>query len=168
MGLWRSPRCWSSYCIGGCTRYHWQVLIEGVLPQQWVSYQDTYYQSTGKLSNGKRWATQLILKLLNIAWDLWEHRNGIVHTKDQNQLLQSVNSEIANVIHNGPPSVDATHLFTELAVRNLETAQLPTKQAWLALVASYQRMETNARKTYRGLQGMQRIMQQFVNSTQNN
>jgi hypothetical protein len=28
---------------------------------------------------GRQWTIELIKKLLNIAWDLWEHCNGIVH-----------------------------------------------------------------------------------------
>jgi len=31
---------------------------------------------------GKRWLTALIQKMWKVAWDLWEHRNGVRHEQE--------------------------------------------------------------------------------------
>ena len=142
----------------------WQFLVESLIPQLWVSHQNQFYYKHEKLRNGKRWATQMILKLFDIAWDLWEHRNGIVHSTNINLQLEQVNAEVAAAILNGPPTCDADHLFTPTQILTLETALLPTKQAWLALVQAYSQHELKTRKRMSGITGMQTLMHRFLRS----
>jgi hypothetical protein len=35
--------------------------------------------------SGYRWLSALICKLWQVAWDMWEHRNGIFHDKERGQ-----------------------------------------------------------------------------------
>ncbi len=48
---------------------------------EWSSAQQAYYTLMKSRRTGKRWVVSLIKKLCNIAWDLWEHQNGILHTE---------------------------------------------------------------------------------------
>ncbi|MFN9979508.1 MAG: hypothetical protein ACK53Y_06325, partial [bacterium] len=43
-------------------------------------------QQIGSRRTGKRWVIELIKKLWHIAWDLWEHRNGILHKQNNISL----------------------------------------------------------------------------------
>jgi hypothetical protein len=156
----RSPLAIAQDLIG------WQYLIEGILPQCWVFHQHTHYRCLGQRKQGRRWATQLILKLFDIAWDLWEHRNGLVHRIDQDKLLQTVDTKIKEEVQDGAPSRESSHLFSEATISRLDSSQLSTKQAWLSLVAAYRLAELRSRKNQRGIRGMQTIMQRFIHHRQ--
>jgi hypothetical protein len=41
--------------------------------------QQAYYTLIKSRRIGKRWVVALIKKMWDIAWDLWEHRNGILY-----------------------------------------------------------------------------------------
>ena len=36
----------------------------------------------------------MIRKLWEIAWDLWDHRNKVLHNKDTNRYMQEVDEDI--------------------------------------------------------------------------
>jgi hypothetical protein len=49
-----------------------------------------HYINIGERKTGKRWISSLIKKLWEIAWDLWEHRNGVLHDKINGYANQSL------------------------------------------------------------------------------
>jgi hypothetical protein len=57
----------------------WLNFFEGKLAMAWEETQQQYYILIKSRRTGKRWAISLIKKLWQIAWDLWDHRNGILH-----------------------------------------------------------------------------------------
>jgi hypothetical protein len=57
----------------------WRRFFEGWLVQEWTDAQQAYYKISKSLRSGKRWTIELIKKLWDVAWDLWEHRNSILH-----------------------------------------------------------------------------------------
>jgi hypothetical protein len=62
--------------------FGWRNFFEGWIPVAWVEAQQAYYSLISSFRTGKRWVTLLITKLWDIAWDLWEHRNGVLHQQD--------------------------------------------------------------------------------------
>jgi hypothetical protein len=61
----------------------WKNFFEGRPNILWSKLQSCYYTVALKSrQSGKRWMTELIKKLWGVAWDLWEHRNGILHKKE--------------------------------------------------------------------------------------
>jgi hypothetical protein len=58
---------------------------------------------------GRRWATAVIEKLWNIAWDIWEHRNGILH-RQENLVAQSLIIQL---------NARVSRTYTELSSRTL-------------------------------------------------
>ena len=63
----------------------WQAMMDGSLAQGWQSSQQRYYEYIRSKKTGLRWTSALIRKLWQIAWDMWEHRNGILHDKEFGQ-----------------------------------------------------------------------------------
>jgi len=61
----------------------WRRFFEGWLVKEWTMAQQAYYCLIKSKRSGKRWTVELIKKMWAIAWDLWEHRNGILH-EEQN------------------------------------------------------------------------------------
>jgi hypothetical protein len=68
----------------------------------------------------------------DVAWDLWDHRNGILHDKDVNIAEQQQNKEVEEEINLGPSTAtrEAKILFRP-GLRNLLTLPPATKHAWL-------------------------------------
>ena len=57
----------------------WQSLLEGRPALGWSEVQQRYLQWIGSRRSGLRWLTALIQKLWDIAWDMWDHRNRVLH-----------------------------------------------------------------------------------------
>ena len=55
----------------------WTAAFEGRWSSQWIVIQDRHFANNNLRQTGRRWLTALIKKLWEVAWDLWEHRNGI-------------------------------------------------------------------------------------------
>jgi hypothetical protein len=63
-------------------RIGWHRFYEGWLSKQWMILQQCHYTTTKSTKSGRRWATALIQKMWDTAWDLWEHRNEVLHQKE--------------------------------------------------------------------------------------
>lgn len=57
----------------------WYNLLLGRLSTKWMDAQQKYLESLGKRTTGRRWTIAIISKLWDIAWDMWQHRNHIIH-----------------------------------------------------------------------------------------
>jgi hypothetical protein len=75
----------------------WDNFFEGRIAKDWEQAQEAYYKWCRSRKSARRWTTALIQKLWNVAWDLWEQRNGIVldaeHAEIQHNMVE-VNNEI--------------------------------------------------------------------------
>jgi hypothetical protein len=60
-------------------RIGWLAFFEGCIVVEWVGVQEAHYIWLGCRNTGKRWDTSLVVKLWEVAWDLWNHRNQIKH-----------------------------------------------------------------------------------------
>jgi hypothetical protein len=57
----------------------WYPFLLGHLLHYWQAIQHDYFVSLGLRNTGVKWTAQLIIKLFNTSWDMWEHRNGRKH-----------------------------------------------------------------------------------------
>ncbi len=71
----------------------WGRFFEGWLVKAWAERQQRYYNIIKSTRTGRRWAMAIILKLWNTAWDMWEHRNEILHKKE-NFITQAMTSQL--------------------------------------------------------------------------
>lgn len=72
----------------------WDFIIEGWLTKEWRTRQAQFQLAHQQRSSVQRWVSALIFKLWEVAWDLWEHRNGVEHAHDQEILHIQLNSKI--------------------------------------------------------------------------
>jgi len=118
----------------------WDCAMDGWLSLEWRNQQEAYWKLWHKQKSSKRWISELVKKLWNIAWDMWAHRNGILHssTASRDDILDSrINEQITELHHQGLQELprDAFALFqTPLA----ELLQQPRnyKEKWLASVTA--------------------------------
>ena len=86
----------------------WQSLLEGRAVVGWASMQDAYFR-TRELAisrTGLRWLMSVLRQMMDIAWDQWEHRNGILHNittgARHQELIQQVRQEFILGNENSP------------------------------------------------------------------
>jgi hypothetical protein len=86
----------------------WTPFFEGCVSNKWTVAQEQYYKQLASQRTGRRWVVELIQKFFDVAWDLWEHHNGIKHHKDNQETLNNmteVNSETREHFRQGPGSM---------------------------------------------------------------
>jgi hypothetical protein len=90
----------------------WDYFIEGFIPATWIESQTQHFLSLNRLESGKRWASALIRKMWNIAWDLWEHRNSITHMTNQKIASDLLTNVVNDLFSKGSPTNQLNPLFS--------------------------------------------------------
>jgi hypothetical protein len=70
----------------------WGIMLEGCISKHWREVQEEYYVWLDRRNTGRRWAELLIVKLIDVAWDMWEHRNHVRHAFDNPRLRKAVSA----------------------------------------------------------------------------
>lgn len=73
----------------------WYSMFTGCAAEGWSGQQQHHYNTLGKRKTGKRWLVSLLKKLLDISWDQWKIRNGIVHAPDSSPLSKRCDTFIS-------------------------------------------------------------------------
>jgi hypothetical protein len=113
-------------------------LLEGWFCLEWESIQQDYLKSIGSLRSVKRWVAALIKKIWNVSWDMWEHRNGILHNT-QNTVTELredlVDHSVKNIYHMATSTLCHTkvdYLIT-VSLSDLLSRTMAYKETWLFL-----------------------------------
>ena len=110
----------------------------GCLTIEWARAQEDYYRWLGIRRTGERWVSEVIKKLWNISWDLWQDRNDILHKTSRvailsgeasldsaiNEEYQLGNDELPKAVQNSFPD----------DIEEILSAPLIRKKSWYALV----------------------------------
>jgi hypothetical protein len=75
----------------------WKHFFEGRHHCMWRQLQYDNFQTIRSLKSSKRWSTAIIKKLWDIAWDLWEQRNGRLHHKEEGYIMAQTETRIMNI-----------------------------------------------------------------------
>ena len=62
----------------------WYNFLLGRVARQFETLQQRHYMDKDSKQTGKRWTTEVIKKLIKVAWDMWQHRNDILHNDGGN------------------------------------------------------------------------------------
>jgi hypothetical protein len=153
-------------------RLGWQRFFEGWIAVEWSSAQQAYYTLMKSCRTGKRWVISLIKKLWDVAWDLWEHRNGIPHNTTNlvsEAELRTLDRKIRSIflqLQIMSLSAQDRHLLSTLLPRLLKKDRAH-KSEWLrnATLALHSRSHAHWIRTNTNaqlIQGMQSNMQRFL------
>jgi hypothetical protein len=133
----------------------WDNFFEGCIAKDWEQAQDAYYKWCRSRKSARRWTTALIQKLWNVAWDLWEHRNGIVHAAENAEIIHGmaeIDIEICAQFQQGPHGLQQRDhgLFTG-PVNGILAASIVYRQRWLQKVQTARaRASRRQAETYSG------------------
>ena len=145
----------------------WRCFLEGRVSVAWESHQEAYYKSVRSRKSAKRWVVALILKLWDVAWDLWEHRNGIVHRGEESrirlQLKQEITEEFGRPLTDFPPH---THKLFRPGLEEVLARSTSRQSSWLTCVQSGRQRQDRLRREGRlGPAQMRRVMAQWLTGT---
>ena len=62
----------------------WHNMILGRHHKRFQIHQQNHYLKIKSQRSGLRWAVALNKKLMGVAWDMWQHRNSILHNTSDN------------------------------------------------------------------------------------
>ena len=113
----------------------WEAAFRGCWSKGWAKAQERYFLSTNSKRTGERWLAALINKLWLVAWDMWEHRNGILHDREQGQLAQSYRRQIQQEYSKGfrglPPDL---RRVTRIPMAQVLQKPLRQQEIWLGRI----------------------------------
>jgi hypothetical protein len=118
----------------------WEALLEGAPAIGWREVQQAYLEWLGSRKTGERWLSALIQKLWDVAWDLWSHRNRILHDKDNNARITDQIQQIRDQFTAGRSGLtqDAKILFCQGMAKTIALSPA-MQEAWLIRVIASRR-----------------------------
>jgi len=95
----------------------WSGLLDGKVACSWGTQQGQVWLVSQSCKSSKKWTMELIKKLLNVAWDIWEHCNGALHNSPdaQQHIMESL---VNNAIRD--KYVQGTHILPQDAMHSSE------------------------------------------------
>ena len=117
----------------------WDSFLCGRLSTKW----DNHTLSRDSYGNKKRWIAAIIKKLSLTIWNMWDHRNSILHDPQGPTLVtlhNELNAQIRLEYWQGWDGLDTeARSFFKRDVDNLCQKALSTKKMWLQSVPSARR-----------------------------
>jgi len=115
-----------------------QYIWDGWLSMKWQLQQEQIWKQLQSHKSSHRWMAEIIKKLWNVAWNMWEQWNGALHESPQNReniLEKDVNNKIWQIYAVGPgqlAQVDIGKMKNPL--EHQLSPLLATKQQWLKFI----------------------------------
>jgi len=160
-----------SVVIRQCT-LGWRQMMDGFLDDGWSMLFDTSYcppKSVRYPLSGKRWVSSLIKKLMNTAWDMWEHRNEIKHENEKTanpETTQKLKEEIERQFLIGCEDLPN---YMQDWFESLETTldqSLDHQRHWLEGVAHERRLVLRDQAEDPTIQQMQNVLRRWLDQHQ--
>ena len=143
----------------------WNLLL-GRVHKELEVQQDKHYKSQKLRRSGKRWTVELIKKLQMVSWDMWDHRNGILHgnpdkhhRKDE---LSATNADIEKEWTRGAEGLLAQDQFLFRSKEAVEQRTLEKKWEWLTSVKVARQAAEAAAQAKDSYEPERRRMREFL------
>jgi hypothetical protein len=130
----------------------WDKFMFGNIYVLWQEIQAQYFREIGKQNSGLRWTSALIQKIWQVTWDLWEHRNTILHNSE-NLVTQAeavmIASQVQMELETGIQGLlqGDRYLFDDHRVAKSAKWTVDSQVNWLDTVAEARRAYTVYRIT---------------------
>ena len=131
-------------------------MILGRVATQLEDCQGRHYKAKKSRRSGRRWTVELIKKLQDIAWDMWDHRNSVLHndpTRHHRKTeLEEANADIEREWTRGAQGLLNHDQFLFHSREAVDNRSLEQKREWLEAVQgardAAEMASTAARRTY--------------------
>jgi hypothetical protein len=124
---------------------------------------ESYLDWLGKRRTGKMWLVALTVKLLNISWDMWDHRNIILHTSSHpwNMIkVHELDRQIDDQYRQGYLNLQwKDYKWLHITVAVMKKLSPEAKQQWLTSIhLSRQTYERNTTAQYQAMRSKSSTM----------
>jgi hypothetical protein len=142
---------WINNVIAQQTKLGWRNFFEGMLSSDWQIAQQSYLSHIGSRRSSKRWVTSIIKKLWQIAWDIWEHRNGYLHARNTGLHSLNTNEIIAAEFNKGCATLDReTRVLFRPGWEAITNKPIEVREQWIKRVqAARLKMETKIQTEFK-------------------
>ena len=127
------------------SRIGWYNFQLGRVSNAIVKHQQEHYNRTEGESGktGLRWTVAIINKLKATAWDMWEHRNSVLHgnTMDYHtqRRMRQVDRDIKQQFANGKSELLPRHKHLMQSRRKVLKMNLTDKERWMEAIMGARR-----------------------------
>jgi hypothetical protein len=141
---------WIRELVDQQTKLGWRNFFEGMIATNWQVAQQSYLNRIGSRKSSRRWATAIIRKLWQIAWDMWEHRNGYLHARNTGLHSQYINKVITSEFQLGWAMLDReTRALFHPGLASTISKPIEVREQWIKRVqAARQKMETTIQPAF--------------------
>jgi len=141
-----------------------QYMWDGWLCFEWRAHHKQLWQQTQSRKSSQRWTSEIIKKMWNMVWDMWEQWNEALHNSNINCKLileKDVNDQIRQIYDVGPRQLARTDLgLMRHSVDHQIQLLLHTKQQWLESIAAA--LHRKQLHEHGAMVGEQHIMETWV------
>jgi hypothetical protein len=117
----------------------WYSFILGRHSKDFQHIQQAYYHSIDSKRTGLRWTVAIIKKLMDVAWDMWQHRNAVLHDDPNNYhtklLIEEADLAILQEFAEGSSNLLRGDRFLLRSRRTVLKGSIEDKTRWLASIA---------------------------------
>jgi hypothetical protein len=147
----------------------WYNFLLGRLSSRWADSQQRYLESIKKCNSGRRWTIAILDKIWDILWDMWEHRNGIVHDPNhprRQAMQQMLQMEVQEVYEEGSDTLlSRDRLLFSKPLDTLQPGSEIEMRQWLSSVLlARQRAVSQTEEYVASLHAERNAMRQWLQS----
>jgi len=123
----------------------WRAFFEGCPAKGWEEAQQEYYLWIQSKRTGLRWLSALIRKLWDLAWDMWDHRNQILHDREEGQAVKEREQRIREEFAEGSDGLDEeTKLLFRPGMEMVVKYKAGPQKGWIDRVAAARRFQAES------------------------
>ena len=117
----------------------WRRFLKGMVPTKLVEAQELYQQCAGSVISIDKWASGLVIKLLECTHGQWLYRNVVVHDAVLGAQATARKEELQTEIEEqrdlgGEGLQEEDEYLMEINLDNLESSSGKTQQYWLLAI----------------------------------
>ena len=148
----------------------WGNLVTGQIAPGWREIQNRYIKAHNTKIDLERWTHAFVRKLWQVAWDVWDYRNHILHesiTKQHERENTQLIYQIKREIETGLPTQGLHHFRGVVSLEKLQKLPTCAKQQWLESVRIFRlntTNNTNANRNTTPERSSRGIMQRWLHS----
>jgi hypothetical protein len=144
----------------------WDNALYGRWVKGWALAQDEDFKRRKIDRTGRRWLAAIIAQLFKTSWDMWEHRNGILHNMEKGAESKQINADILQEFQQGFAGLPASiQTWTNKPQEEVLQSKLAARRAWLRKIRAARTLREIQYAADQGLHELQRernLMAQFL------
>jgi hypothetical protein len=140
----------AQHAVADQDKIGWYNFLIGRVSKKWSDSQQRFIDSLKRKNSGRRWTSAVIQKALDIAWDMWEQRNDVLHNSMHPQravAVAEIQAQLRVLYRQGREALLPMdrHLFSKSFDKLTQDQDENLMQQWITSVLQATRRAASAR-----------------------